>query len=76
MGHEGVGEGGEGVFDSGWYFGVDVARDKARGFEIFKGLGEHFGRDVGDGTADGVEACGLVFGEHTQYEHRPFAGEA
>lgn len=47
MGHEGVGEGSKGVFDSGWYFGVDVARDEARGFEIFEGLGEHFGEMSG-----------------------------
>lgn len=74
-GHEGVGFGGEGVFDAWWDFGVKVAADEAVGLEDFEGRGEHFGRYVGEGATYGVESRGIVLRQYAQHEDRPFAGK-
>ena len=76
QGHEAAAHRGERVLDAWRHLGIEEARHQTVTLEVFKGRGEDFERDVGDGLADGVETGGVVLGKHTEHKHGPFAREA
>ena len=67
---------GERIFDARGNLGVEVAVDKAVGFEVLQRRRQHLGRDVGQRAADFAEACDFVLGEDAEDEHRPLPGDA
>ncbi len=69
-----VAERGEAVLDLGRDGGKDGAGEKAVGFKMLEGLGEHFLADAADGAADLREAMG-AFEKKDENERSPAGGE-